>query len=176
MNGPGAGLRTRNPRRTVPAVNVRLPTSLLALFAAATAAAAETRFVRIWPAWQEADAFERITEFFGAAEPGAGATTLRTAPETREGFYFLTRVRTDAAAPGARFELLVIRPDAPSPTSFRFPANLAAGETVFHLGLTGAAWPGGRRANPVAWKLTLVSADGQVLAEHKSFLWEKPAP
>lgn len=175
MNAPGTGLRRPGPRRTVPPVPVRVLTSLLALLAAATAAG-ETRFIRIWPAWQEAAAFERVTEFFGAGEPGAGTTVLRTTPETREGYYFLTRVRTDVAATGARFELLVIRPDAPTPASFRFPADLPAGETAFHLGLTGTAWPGGRRANPVAWKLTLVSADGRVLAEHKSFLWEKPAP
>ena len=25
------------------------------------------------------------------------------------------------------------------------------------------------------WKLALLAADGRVLAEHKSFLWEKPA-
>lgn len=176
MNGPGAGLRTRKPRRTVPSVNVRLLTSLLALLAAATAAQGETHFTRIWPAWQDAAAFDRITEYFGGKEPGAGVTVLRTTPETREGYYFLTRVQTDAAAPGARFELLVIRPDAPTPASFRFPADVSAGETVFHLGLTGAAWPGGRRANPVAWKLTLLAADGRLLTEHKSFLWEKPAP
>jgi len=175
VNAPGTGLRRPGPRSTVPRVNVRVLIPLLAMLAAATASG-ETRFIRIWPAWQEAAAFERVTEFFGAGEPGAGTTVLRTTSETREGFYFLTRVRTDSATTGARFELLVIRPDAPTPASFRFPADLPAGETAFHLGLTGAAWPGGRRTNPVAWKLTLLSADGRVLAEHKSFLWEKPAP
>jgi hypothetical protein len=44
-----------------------------------------------------------------------------------------------------------------------------------NLGLTGADWPGGEQAHPVAWKLELVAADGRVLAAEKSFLWEKPA-
>jgi hypothetical protein len=58
---------------------------------------------------------------------------------------------------------------------FTFPAALSAKETALHLGLTGADWPGGKAASPVAWKITLLAADGRVLAEHKSFLWEKPA-
>ena len=43
------------------------------------------------------------------------------------------------------------------------------------LGLTGADWPGGPKASPAAWKISLLGSDGTVLAEHKSFLWEKPA-
>ena len=39
---------------------------------------------------------------------------------------------------------------------------------------TGSAWPDGKRAHPVAWKLVLKAADGRTLAEQKSFLWEKP--
>jgi hypothetical protein len=157
-------------------MNARPLLLALALLADARASAAGAEFLRIWPAWQDASAFDRIGEYFGGAEPGAGTTVLRTTPETREGYYFLTRVRIAAAANGARFELQVIRPDAPTPVTFNFPAHVPAGETPFQLGLTGAAWPGGRRANPVAWKLSLFDGTGRLLAEHKSFLWEKPAP
>ena len=148
----------------------------VALLAAARAPAAGAEFVRIWPAWQEASAFDRIGEYFGTAEPGAGTTVLRTSPGTREGYYFLSRVRTVSPANGARFELQVIRPDAPTPVTFQFRANVPAGETAFQLGLTGTAWPGGSRANPVAWKISFFDGNGRLLAEHKSFLWEKPAP
>jgi hypothetical protein len=157
-------------------MNARPLLLALALLAGMRAPAAGAEFLRIWPAWQEAAAFDRIGEYFGAAEPGAGTTVLRTTPDAREGYYFLTRVRIAATANGARFELQVIRPDAPTPVIFQFPANVPAGETAFQLGLTGAAWPGGRRANPVAWKLSLFDGNGRLLAEHKSFLWEKPAP
>ena len=85
------------------------------------------------------------------------------------------RVKSTTALAAAKFELSVIRPDAPEPKAFSFPAALPAKEVVFQLGLTGTAWPGGKPANPVAWKLALVAGDGRVLAEHKSFLWEKPA-
>ena len=64
---------------------------------------------------------------------------------------------------------------SPEPKTFAFPVTASAGDTVFDLGVTGADWPGGKKVNPVAWKLTLLAADGRALAEHKSFLWEKPA-
>jgi hypothetical protein len=77
---------------------------------------------------------------------------------------------------GAVFEVSLVRTDSPEPRNWSFPvATLARNQTV-ELGLTGADWPGGARARPVAWKIALRAADGRVLAEQKSFLWEKPAP
>lgn len=147
------------------------------LFSSAPQVSAATEFVRVWPGWRDAESFERIGEYFGKPENMRSEIIVRTQPAAREGYYFLTRVKTDdtAAAANARFELQVIRPDSPEPKTFTFPATLRGKETVFQLGLTGADWPGGKDANPVAWKLALVAADGRVLTEHKSFLWEKPA-
>lgn len=138
------------------------------------ARASEAEFVRIWPGWRDADDFVRISEYFGGAENQSGQTILRTDAATREGFYFLTRVKSGAAG-AAKFELTVIRPDSPEPQKFSFPVTLRAAEAVFQLGLTGQAWPGGKKASPVAWKLALLAADGRRLAEQKSFLWEMPA-
>ena len=114
----------------MPRMNVRPLFLALALLSAVRAPAAGAEFLRIWPAWQDASAFDRIGEYFGSAEPGVGTTVLRTTPGTREGYYFLTRVRIAAAATGARFELQVIRPDAPTPVTFPFPVNLPAGPRV----------------------------------------------
>ncbi len=147
----------------------------VASFTPAWAGEGGAEFVRIWPGWRDAESFERIGEYFGRGENSSGQIVLRTQPETREGFYFLVRVKSTVPLAAAKFALSVIRPDAPEPKAYSFPAVLPAKETVFQLGLTGAAWPGGKPANPVAWKLTLVAGDGRVLAEHKSFLWEKPA-
>lgn len=137
------------------------------------ARAADVEVLRVWPGWRDADSFDRIAEYFGGGESRRQAV-LRTQAGVREGYYFLVRVRSrDAMA--ARFALQVIRPDAPEPKTFEFPAQVPAKEHVFQLGVTGTDWPGGQKANPVAWKLALIGADGRVLAEHKSFLWEKPA-
>jgi hypothetical protein len=149
--------------------------SVFLLAGAPLVRAANVEFIRVWPAWREAESFDRIKEYFGGKETYARQTVLRTQPETRDGYYFLVRVKTDAVLPEARFELSVIRPDQPEPQTFVFRAGVAAKESVFQLGVTGADWPGGKEANPVAWRLALVGPADRVLAEEKSFLWEKPA-
>ena len=150
--------------------------ALLALLFASAASAADATFVRLWPGWRETESFDRIGEFLGGPEPTGSRQLARTQPTARAGYYFLLRVSSAAAlTAGAKFELAVIRPDSPEPKLFTFPVTGPAGDNVFDLGVTGPDWPGGKKTNPVAWKLTLVAADGRVLAEHKSFLWEKPA-
>lgn len=147
----------------------------LLLTSASSTLAADVEFLRVWPNWRNADAFDRISEYFGGQENTGRNVVLRTQPEPRAGYYFLVRVKNAAPLAGAKFEVHVIRSDAPVPKIFTFPVSVPEKETVYQLGLTGTDWPGGEKANPVAWKITLVAADGRVLAEHKSFLWEKPA-
>lgn len=147
----------------------------LLFVAASLARATDVELLRVWPGWRDADSFERISEYFGGGENTGREIVLRTQPAARAGFYFLVRTKSAAAVPAARFELSVIRPDAPEAKTFTFAAALPAKETVFQLGLTGADWPGGKDARPVAWKLAVLSAAGAVLAEQKSYLWEKPA-
>ena len=149
--------------------------AFVALMFAVAASAADAEFVRVWPGWRDAEAFDRIAEYFGGSETHGKQLVLRTHAETRAGYYFLLRIKHPAAIAGATFQVSVIRPDAPEPKVFSFSTALPEKETVLQLGLTGADWPGGKKANPVAWKITLLAADGRTLAEHKSFLWEKPA-
>lgn len=138
--------------------------------------AADADFVRVWPQWRDAVAFERIGEYFGEPENTGRQVVLRTKPDVRDGYYFLVRVKHARALPNAKFALHVIAPARPEIQTFEFPARISAtGETVFQLGLTGSDWAGGKSAQPVAWKLELRDTDGAVLAERKSFLWEKPA-
>lgn len=148
---------------------------LLLVLTSALARAGEVEFVRIWPDWRNAEDFDRISEYFNGRENTSGQTILRTHPADRAGYYFLSRVKSQAAQTGAKFVLTVIRPDSPDPQVYSFSTALAAGESVVQLGLTGPAWPGGKKAQPVAWKLALLGANGQLIVEHKSFLWEMPA-
>mgnify|MGYP003348249855 CR=1 FL=1 len=121
------------------------------------------------------DAYAPFVEYFGGVETHGSQIVLRTQAATRDGFYFLVRTAANAAQATVRFEVEVARPDSPEPRRHTFNSRLPAGETVFQLGLTGPDWPGGKRAQPVAWRITLRGADNAVLAEHKSFLWEQPA-
>ena len=137
-------------------------------------AAAEVQLVRVWPGWRDADSFDRIGGYFGGGKTH-GDIVARTHADAAAGYYFLVRLTSVAAVPDAKFILHVIRPDAPEAMTFTFPAAVSAKGKVFQLGLTGADWPKGKLAHPVAWKLELQAADGRVLAAQKSFLWEKPA-
>lgn len=137
--------------------------------------AAEVELTRVWPGWRDAESFERITEFFTGKENSGKQVILRTRPEARSGYYFLVRaVNPSGQVAGAKFVLQVITPTKPAAQTFTFPAQLAAGTTIFNLGLTGEDWPGAD-ATPVAWKIELLTGDGRTLATQKSFLWEKPA-
>jgi len=147
---------------------------LASLFVLPLARAADVEFVRVWPAWRDAESFDRIGEYFGQPERHQ-AFVQRTHAEARGGYYFLVRVKAAAAITGAHFDVSVIRPDAPTPQTFSFPAALPARESVAELGLTGADWKNGKKSHPVAWRVALIGGDGRVLAEQKSFLWEKPA-
>jgi hypothetical protein len=147
----------------------------LACFAGSLLRASDVEFVRVWPQWRDAESFERISEYFGGGENTGNHLILRTHADARAGYYFVVRLARAASLAGTKFEVSVIRPDATEPTMFSLPVSDSSGRDVVELGLTGADWPGGKNAHPVAWKLTLRAADGHVLAEQKSFLWETPA-
>lgn len=154
-----------------------LAACLLLCLSVLSARGAEVEFVRVWPpVWRAAESLERIGEYFGGDEKHGRQIILRSDAKERAGFYFLVRIKHPAPLEGAKFVVYVIRPDAPDVHQISFPVtNAPIGENVFQVGLTGADWPGGAKANPVAWKLELVTRDGRVLATQKSFLWEKPA-
>ena len=147
----------------------------LLLTFATSAFGAGVDFVRVWPQWRDADAFDRIGEYFGRGENDGRERVLRTHGDQRAGLYFLVRVKSDRALAGAKFVLQIIRPDSPDPKTFTFPASLPAQSKIVELGLTDGDWPGGRDAHPVAWKLTLVDATGSTVATNESFLWALPA-
>ncbi len=161
--------------RLLPARLKSLTGFALAFCAVAVARAADVEFSRVWPQWRDADAFDRIGEYFGGGESTGRQVILRTHAEQRAGYYFVVRLAHAPVLNAAVFELSIIRPDSPDPKTFSFPITAPANDKVVELGLTGADWPGGKKMHPVAWKLALRTADGRVLAEQKSFLWEQPA-
>lgn len=147
---------------------------LLLGWAGISARAAEIEFVRVWPKWRDAESFQRISEYFDGKENTGSQVVLRSQPATRPGFYFLARVTNSGPAlTSAKIILSVIKPDSAAPKAYTFPIVLPAGDTVFNLGLTGTDWAG-QKINPVAWKIEVVTTEGQLLGVKKSFLWEKP--
>lgn len=149
-------------------------TLVAALPSALLAKEEDLTIVRVFTGWRDAASFKRISEYFDGKENTGGEAVLRTHPDQRGGYYFLVRTANPGAARSVKASLEVITAADAKPVSYTFPAELKAGATVFHLGLTGADWPDAA-ANPVAWKLDLLDAEGAVLATEKSYLWEKPA-
>lgn len=147
---------------------------LLLALSAVPALAADLTIVRVFTGWRDAASFKRISEYFDGKENTGGEAVLRTHPEQRAGFYFLVRVTNPGAARTVQARLELITSLHAKPVAHTFAPVLGTGDTVFHLGLTGADWTD-PKGNPVAWKLELTDADGRLLASEKSYLWEKPA-
>ncbi|MDQ5978712.1 MAG: hypothetical protein QG602_1686 [Verrucomicrobiota bacterium] len=149
-------------------------TVLCLTLAPVLAAASDLTIVRVYNGWRDAASFKRISEYFDGKENTGGEAVLRTRPDQRGGYYFLVRVTNPSGARAVTARLQVITQTDAQPQTFTFTPALKAGDTVFHLGLTGADWTD-PKADPVAWKLELTDADGKTLATEKSYLWEKPA-
>jgi hypothetical protein len=146
-------------------------------FAAAdkNAGPSSVEVVRLWPGYRTDESFDRISEYFTDKENTGAQLLLRTQPKERAGYYFLLRVKNAAPLAGARIELDLITAAAPRPKTHTFtPASLPAGKPVLNLGVTGADWPGGPDAHPVAWRLRLLAVDGRELLSEQSFLWGRP--
>ena len=148
---------------------------LLFLAAALPAGAADVRIKRVWPEWFEGDSFQSYYENHTGRELTGKWVILRSSPSDRTGLYFLTRVEnTGTPLLGSTFVLSVVPPDSTDVRVFTFPAAVASGSHLFELALTGKDWTV-PKTQPVAWKVELRSADGSVIAEVASFLWEKPS-
>jgi hypothetical protein len=161
-----------------PALTLLKITSLaLCLAFSQNLAAADLTAVRVWPAYRTAASFERISEFIDGRENTSGQTILRSQPATRDGFYFLTRLKNSGPAlENIRVELDILTPVSPEPrriTTFA-ATTIPAGSHVFQIGLTGTDWPDAQ-VQPVAWQLRLLNAEGRELLREQSFLWSQPA-
>jgi hypothetical protein len=150
-------------------------TAFLLFTAVSCAHAADVELTRVWPAWRSAESFDRISEYFDGQENTGRHTVLRTQPAARAGYYFLIRAKAAATTSGAKFVLQIITPEAPEPKTYTFPITLGSKETVFDVGLTGPDWAG-RKTHAVAWRLSVINAEGRELASQQSFLWSNPAP
>lgn len=145
--------------------------ALCCLGVSLTARAVE--IVRVWPGFRPAESFETIGEFFGRGEYTGGRIVLRTQPEHRSGYYFLTRIREADAITGAIMRVQLIFPESPVAKSYARSVDIPPGQSVLNFGITGTDWPGDK-VKPVAWRVTLQRSDGTEIVSEQSFLWAQP--
>jgi hypothetical protein len=149
--------------------------SILFLFLALAASAADLRLVRVWPEWRDGKSFKRISEYFTGRENTGGRIILRTDSAQRTGYYFLVRVENPGAIRTVQAQLHLIPPGSPTQQTTVFPVTLHPGANVLNLGLTTPEWRDAK-TQPVAWQLQFIATNsGAVLATEKSYLWDKPA-
>ncbi len=155
---------------------LRLLTLLLLLAPALRAQPAAVEIVRVFTGWRDTASFQGIAEHFDGREHTGGIIMLRSRPTERDGYYWLVRLKNGGPAlAGAKFELQVVTPATPDAKVFAFPTGVPAGSAVFRIGLTGPDWADAR-TRPVAWRLSLLAADGRTVIARQSFLWgEEPA-
>lgn len=159
---------TMRPRLTRPTF---LALAALVL-APVSALASDVKLVRVWPDYRTAASFVRIAEYFGGQE-SSPEIIVRTQPEERAGYYFLTRFESDKALPGSIIALEYTVPGDEAARVQFLPVDLPAGSRAFMAGVTGADWPDAKTA-PTAWRLRLLGPSGDELARTQSFLWSLP--
>jgi len=101
---------------------------LLSFFLCLTLKAAEVEFVRVWPAWRDANSFRRISEYFDGAEVSDGKIIERTQPKSRTGYYFFVRLKHPTLAlKGAYFSVQYITPYWLETRERTFPSKRSSG-------------------------------------------------
>lgn len=126
--------------------------------------------------YMNAQAFQRISEFFDEQENQGGDIILRTDPKVRQGFYFILTLDGDASEypAGTRIGIKYIDPRLKEPVvkATSLPTPIEDTYEIW-VGLTGADAPEAGDP-PVAWLIVLYDPKGKVFAHYKSYLWEKP--
>lgn len=145
----------------------------LSLLWVSTGSAASVSILRLWPGFRTAESFESIGEYFGQPEQTRGRSLLRSQPNDRGGFYWLTRTQASEAIPHATVKLEVIYPGSTDAKAYAFQTAIPPGEHLFEIGATGTDWPGAK-LRPVAWRLSFLDAQGTALVTQQSFLWSLP--
>ncbi len=125
--------------------------------------------------------FKRISEFFTGYEDPGGRAILRTDPCNRNGVYFILDLNKPGRCvpEGTRFVLDYVgcsteRPDLQRAEWVLTTEGRGQHFSEFFLGLTDARWSCLEGAQAfLAWKLSIFSPDGELLACRQSFMWQE---
>lgn len=147
---------------------------LLILALAATGRANALTVDTAYTRYYEAGEIRPISQYFGGALTGQGfRTVLPSQAGEPTGQYFIAKLKDiDPVAPAqARITILLSNTKKLSTHTWDLDGkNL---RKWIYLGLTGSDWPSDD-IQPMAWFVEFLDAEGNVLADWKSFLWQMP--
>jgi hypothetical protein len=152
-------------------------TAAAVLAAAPAVVAAPVSIQRVWTDYRVAQEHLRLSEIISGRTFTGGSTEHRTQPGSGDGYFFTVRVDRARAYRLKEFTLRlhIIAPDTVGPRTFEFPIPASKKRGLrLELGVTGSDWPHDPKLQPLAWKVEVIDSTGAVVAEEKSFLWEKP--
>lgn len=133
---------------------------------------------RVYERYRTARQVERVSQTLAAAGPEEGGdVVLLSDAKSRLGYEFQVSLDGSLDVPaGARFRVEFVRDEGQPAVVREFPITAKPGWFFgeYCLRLTGADDPG-PRWRPVAWRISVIGADGAVLAARRSFLWGAPA-
>ena len=116
----------------------------------------------------------RASEVFGVKDDHGSDVVFRTDASGRAGHYFFIKL-AEAPPADARLVLQVVRTENVPAERYEFPARFRPGFPFgeYVIGLTGKQ-AGDAKWRPIAWRVSVVDAQGKVLAAKHSFLWGTP--
>ncbi len=115
------------------------------------------------------DYFKRISEYFTGMEDPGDRSILRSHPDDRAGHYVKFNLTKPYAVDHCQLEVLGFGAKETSTYSFKVEEPWSV-EKPIYLGLTGPEWRN-KTQPPIAYKVVLLDAAGNVLASARSFLW-----
>lgn len=133
----------------------------------------EVNIVDIKPRYIDDESFKRVSEYLTGKENRGKRIIMRTDASQRDGFYFVLildeKIRDLPAGTYIEGEFYTPKSKDKQVHSFNLPAKLSRSKEIF-IGLTGEDWISEDDV-PAAWRFTIKSSNGDVLATRKSYLW-----
>ena len=123
--------------------------------------------------YRSAEDYERISEFFTGKENPGNRVIVRSTPENRQGMYFSVMIKdgVNSLPADTKAVVEVLHALSPETQTYTFPIpNSSKHHKELLIGITGENWPATKH-KPMAWRIRLMNAEGEVLSADKSYLW-----
>lgn len=149
----------------------RIPAFLLLMavlaggLSAVTIETAHTRFYA-------EDEIRPLSRYFGGDIAGQRfRAVVPSQPDNPGGQYFIARLKDFRPASPASVRMVLYTSASKEPATHEWKLAGVDLKGWLYLGLTGSDWPD-EKTRPLAWRIEVLDAAGEIIAHWNSFLWE----